>query len=108
MKSVFDRSLFDTTIKLKGKDAEKAICDAAARLAPKIRETSYDVTLEVADCTAPVHRDELKHSIARRIFDELRKAGYRPDPDYEAPRLVVAVELMGESAGIHLVRAPVP
>jgi len=99
------KTTYDTTIKLTGNDTAEALCEAAARLAPQIGGKSYDVRLEIKDCTAPVHRDELKHSIASRIFEELRKAGYRPDPDYAAPELVVAIELMGEKAGIHLVKS---
>lgn len=94
---------FELCVSVPGGDTTRVLCDAVAAIVPRIGERSYDVTVESFECVEPLKLQELRHAIANRILEEQRALGILPDYDFSQPDVVVAVEILGDTAGIALV-----
>lgn len=97
----------DATVQLKTGDPEHEIEQALQGLIGRIAGHSYHVRVERRGHKGQIHTSELEKLLGDFIWDQVERRGMKPRVDFDDPEVVVAVEIVGDEAGISLVERSV-
>jgi hypothetical protein len=91
----------ETTVAFVGEDPSEYLRAALRDIAGKIGNRPYHLRIDAHGLREHAH--ELEMQLADTLWDELRGRGFKPCVDFLDPDLVVAIEIVGDVAGIALV-----
>ena len=91
------------TFRLDAGDPLASLETAVAALAPEVAGQSFFVRLERRGLHAALHSSEVERALGTLLWQKLEAAGQVPRVTFADPDVVIAVETLGDRAGIGLI-----